>query len=88
MEDLINATEATVIKPTWLTPLRDQLESRGLLHENDAWADASEALFELLTKLQVESLRKARPLMSGYQLWLLTDYCEKRCLRRPARVPS
>ena len=50
--------------------------------------DASEALFQLLTKLQVESLRKARPLMSGYQLWLLTDYCEANAsvnLRVPSR---
>jgi hypothetical protein len=68
------ATERTVLKPNWLTPLRDAMERLGLSEQEEIFATNSERLFLLTTKVNVEVMREAPTLLAGYQLWLLQDY--------------
>jgi hypothetical protein len=51
------ASESPVI-PTWLLAARDKMEAAGLLAENDRWSDASEQLYRLCWKINIEALRK------------------------------
>jgi hypothetical protein len=60
-------------KPFWLTPVRQKLESLGLLGEAERWAENSEKLYLLCHKLNTEDIRK-NPYLSGHQWWLLQDY--------------
>lgn len=60
-------------KPFWLTPVRDKIQAGGLLEETPAWSEASEKLYYLCHKINLEALRK-NPLMSGYHWWLLQPW--------------
>ncbi len=61
------------IKPFWMTEGRTKLERLGLLDEAPQWAEASERLYGLLHKTNLEALRK-NPFISGYHWWLFQDY--------------
>lgn len=60
-------------KPFWLTDCRDRVERAGLLAETPAWALASERLYLLCHKSNIEALRK-NPHISGYHWWLLQPW--------------
>ena len=60
----------TAIRPFWLTPARDRLNASGLLGEVDAWATASEQLYVLCWKIDIEDQRH-NSMLSGYEWWLL-----------------
>ena len=60
----------TAIRPFWLTPARDRLNASGLLGEVDAWAMASEQLYVLCWKIDIEDQRH-NSMLSGYEWWLL-----------------
>lgn len=70
--DFFNTSEAPV-RPYWLTPSQTKLKSSGLLAEVDAWATASEQLYVLCWKIDVEDQRR-NLMMTGYEWWLITDY--------------
>ena len=57
-------------RPFWLTPARDKLNASGLLGEVEAWATASEQLYVLCWKIEIEDQRHNSKL-SGYEWWLL-----------------
>lgn len=61
------------VRPYWLTPAQSKLNSSGLLAEVDEWATASEQLYTLCWKIDVEDQRR-NAMMSGYEWWLVTDY--------------
>jgi len=63
----------TTIKPFWLTPTQDKIKSLGLWDEAELWSAASEYLYTLCWKIDIEDLRHNAQL-SGYQWWLLQDY--------------
>lgn len=66
-------SSGTTIKPYWLSPAHDKLAKAGLLAEVDAWALASERLYVLCWKIDVEDQRR-NAMMSGYEWWLIQDY--------------
>ena len=70
--DFFNASGAPVL-PYWLTPAQSKLNASGLLSEVDAWATASEQLYVLCWKIDIEDQRR-NSMMSGYEWWLVTDY--------------
>lgn len=70
--DFFNASAAPV-RPYWLTPAQSKLNTSGLLSEVDAWATASEQLYVLCWKIDVEDQRR-NSMMTGYEWWLITDY--------------
>jgi hypothetical protein len=61
------------LKPFWMTAGRAKLEALGLLDEAERWAMASERLYLLCHKANLEALR-ANPYLSGYHWWLFQDY--------------
>ncbi len=61
------------LKPFWMTAGRDKLQALGLLDEAERWAAASERLYLLCHKANIEALR-ANPFLSGYHWWLFQDY--------------
>ena len=75
LESLIAEFErsGTTIRPFWLTPARDRLNASGLLSETEAWATASEQLYVLCWKMDIEDQRH-NSMLSGYEWWLLQDY--------------
>ena len=66
-------SSGTTIRPYWLSPARDKLAQTGLLSEVDAWALASERLYALCWKIDVEDQRR-NTMMSGYEWWLIQDF--------------
>jgi hypothetical protein len=70
--DFFNSSGAPV-RPYWITPSQLKLNASGLLGEVDAWATASEQLYVLCWKIDVEDQRR-NSMMSGYEWWLITDY--------------
>jgi hypothetical protein len=70
--DLIDRFQSN-IKPFWMTAGRAKLEQLGLLGEAERWAAASEQLYLLCHKLNLEALR-GNPYLSGYHWWLFQDY--------------
>ncbi len=60
-------------KPFWLTDARDRVERAGLLEEAPDWSEASQQLYLLLHKSNIEALRK-NPYISGYDWWLLQPW--------------
>ncbi|MCC6697161.1 MAG: hypothetical protein IT365_16150 [Candidatus Hydrogenedentes bacterium] len=81
----------TTFKPFWLTDCRDRIERAGLFSETPAWSEASERLYALCHKTNIEALRK-NPYISGYHWWLLQPwYVGSNGLldvhRRPNSVP-
>ncbi len=78
------------IKPFWLTDCRDRVARAGLLDEAPAWSKASQQLYLLCHKVNIEALRK-NPHISGYTWWLLQPwYCGSNGLldvhRRPIAI--
>lgn len=63
----------TQFKPFWLTDCRDRVARAGLLDEALAWSEASERLYLLCHKANIEALRK-NPRISGYHWWLLQPW--------------
>ena len=61
------------VRPYWITPSQAKLKASGLLGEVDAWATASEQLYVLCWKIDVEDQRR-NSMMTGYEWWLITDY--------------
>lgn len=61
------------MKPFWMTAGKAKLEQLGLLGEAESWAAASERLYLLCHKLNLEALR-GNPYLSGYHWWLFQDY--------------
>ncbi len=77
-------------KPFWLADCRDRVERAGLLGEVPEWSKASQRLYLLCHKANIEALRK-NPCISGYDWWLLQPwYCGSNGLldvhRRPITV--
>jgi hypothetical protein len=70
--DLIDLFQHNV-KPFWMTAGKAKLEQLGLLSEAERWAAASERLYLLCHKLNLEALR-GNPYLSGYHWWLFQDY--------------
>lgn len=66
-------TSGSIVKPWWLIPVRDRLELQGLLDEHEGWALASELLYTMAWKLDVEDQRR-NEMLSGYEWWELHDY--------------
>jgi len=60
-------------KPFWLTAARDKIEKFGLLDETTRWSEASEKLYYICHKANLEALRK-NPQISGYDWWLLEPW--------------
>ena len=60
----------TTIRPYWLSPSFAKLNASGLLGEEAAWATASEQLYVLCWKIDVEDQRR-NTMMSGYEWWLI-----------------
>jgi hypothetical protein len=58
-------SSGTTIRPYWLSPGYDKLQALGLLHEEESWATASEQLYVLCWKIDVEDQRRNTQ-MSGY----------------------
>ena len=56
----------TTIRPYWLSPSLAKLKNAGLLHEEEAWAVASEQLYVLCWKMDIEDQRR-NVMMSGYE---------------------
>jgi hypothetical protein len=50
-------SSGSVAKPYWASDALTKLNASGLLHEADAWATASEQLFVLCWKIDVEDQR-------------------------------
>ena len=75
LQSLIAEFESTgtAIRPFWLTPARDKLNASGLLDQVDAWATASEQLYVLCWKIDIEDQRH-NSMLSGYTWWLIQDY--------------
>lgn len=48
-------SSGTTIRPYWLSPAWRKLNASNLLHEVDAWATASEQLYVLCWKIDVEA---------------------------------
>jgi hypothetical protein len=63
----------TAVAPFWLTPAVEKLNKTGLLNEQDDWALASERLYVLCWKIDIEDQRRNHE-MSGYEWWLIQDY--------------
>ena len=72
MTELIQKFKAsgTTIRPYWLSPSFAKLNASGLLGEEAAWATASEQLYVLCWKIDVEDQRR-NTMMSGYEWWLI-----------------
>lgn len=66
-------SSGTTIKPFWLSHAKDQLDALGLLDENDAWATATERLYAMCWKIDIEDLRRNQ-MISGYEWWTIQDY--------------
>merc|ERR1712216_250558 len=62
----------TTIKPYWLNEAREHLASLDLLKENEAWATATERLYAMCWKIDIEDLRR-NPMLSGYEWWTIQD---------------
>ncbi|MDO4586102.1 MAG: glycoside hydrolase family 2 TIM barrel-domain containing protein [Planctomycetia bacterium] len=60
-------------KPFWMVDGKAKLEKLGLMDEVEDWACASEKLYLLLHKYNVEGVRLNEEL-SGYHWWLIQDY--------------
>ncbi|MDR2117213.1 MAG: hypothetical protein LBP87_12615, partial [Planctomycetaceae bacterium] len=71
--DEIELYETSNFKPFWMVEGKVKLEQLGLLKEANNWAVASEKLYLLHHKYNLESLRKV-PTISGYTWWLFQDY--------------
>jgi hypothetical protein len=50
-------SSGSTIKPYWLTPALAKLEKTGLMEEIDLWATASEQLYVLCWKIDIEDNR-------------------------------
>ena len=71
--DQIELFENTNYKPFWMVDGAAKINELGLANETEAWAKASEQLYLLEHKHNVESARKNENL-SGYHWWLVQDY--------------
>lgn len=71
--DEIELYETSNFHPFWMVPGREKLKKLGLLAEANDWAAASDKLYLLHHKYNVESLRR-NPKLSGYQWWLIQDF--------------
>lgn len=71
--DTIERFADSNFKPSWMFSGRQKLEQLGLRNEADDWALATEKLYLLHHKYNIELLRK-NPNLSGYQWWLFQDY--------------
>ncbi len=60
-------------KPFWLTDCRDRIAKAGLLDETPEWSLASEQLYLLCHKANIEAIRK-NPYISGYDWWLFQPW--------------
>lgn len=78
IQSLVNVfnSSGAPVRPYWLTPAQLKLNASGLLDEVDAWATASEQLYVQCWKIDVEDQRR-NVMMSGYEWWLVTDYCKR-----------
>lgn len=56
----------TTIRPYWLSPSFEKLNATGLLDEEEAWAVASEQLYVLCWKMDIEDQRR-NSMISGYE---------------------
>ncbi|MBQ9874218.1 MAG: hypothetical protein IJM30_07120 [Thermoguttaceae bacterium] len=72
-QDQVALFENSNYKPFWMVDGKEKLEKLGLADEVEAWAKASEKLYLLEHKSNVESARK-NPDLSGYHWWLIQDY--------------
>ena len=63
----------SAVKPFWLIDAYQSLCRRGMLSEAEKWAEASEKLYMLLHKYNMEAIRKNADI-SGYHWWLIQDY--------------
>ena len=70
--DKFNTTGA-VAKPYWISQALTKLNASGLSAEANAWATASEQLYVLCWKIDVEDQRH-NTMISGYEWWLIQDY--------------
>jgi len=61
-------SSGSVVKPYWLASALTKLNGSGLLAEADAWATASEQLYVLCWKIDVEDQRH-NVQMTGYEWW-------------------
>jgi hypothetical protein len=66
-------TSGAAVLPFWISPAQTKLKASGLLAEAEAWATASEQLYVLCWKIDVEDQRH-NTMISGYQWWLIQDY--------------
>ncbi len=71
--DQIEMFDGLAYKPFWMVDGKKKLEELGLLDEAEKWAVASENLYFLLHKSNVETLRK-NEYLSGFHWWLIQDY--------------
>ena len=72
-QDQVELFKDSNYKPFWMTDGKDRLEKLGLADEVEDWAKASEQLYLLAHKYNVEGVRKNEAL-SGYHWWLIQDY--------------
>lgn len=72
-QDQVELFKDSNYKPFWMTDGKERLEKLGLADEVEDWAKASEQLYLLAHKYNVEGVRKNEAL-SGYHWWLIQDY--------------
>lgn len=60
-------------KPFWMTAGAAKLAELGLAGEAESWAKASEEMYHIHHKYNVEGIR-LNPELSGYHWWLIQDY--------------
>ncbi|MBR6387043.1 MAG: hypothetical protein IKS14_02210 [Thermoguttaceae bacterium] len=72
-QDQVELFKDSNYKPFWMTAGKAKLEELGLDGEVEAWARASEQLYLLSHKYNVEGVRRNEAL-SGYHWWLIQDY--------------
>lgn len=72
-QDQVELFKGSNYLPFWMTEGKAKLDELGLADEVEDWAKASEQLYLLLHKYNVEGARKNEDL-SGYHWWLIQDY--------------
>ena len=71
--DQIDLFKDSNYKPFWMVDGKAKLAELGLSGETESWALASEQLYLLLHKYNIEGIRLNKEL-SGYHWWLFQDY--------------
>ncbi len=72
-QDQVELFKNSNYKPFWMEEGKAKLEELGLANEVEDWARASEQLYLLAHKYNVEGVRLNEDL-SGYHWWLIQDY--------------